>query len=257
MGIGLAMTVVFIGFVVVGGPVFLVGLGLVLFSGQPWWAKLLAVAAPFIGWVGVAAGALALAPRAPATTFLVPEGYEGTVTLVLNEPCGLPPELLDGRLVYRVPANGLIINQKKFPDHNSAYYHYLHMGYFEVTDNEYYLVDHQGRRQRQLTEVRPPTSADEPVEPTTDWHRVGNDELAAFYNEPFETIPDDHGVAYTLQVITFTTPAHYFTPRNPDQESEQRQLADSLLRRCRTRTGPRPPLPAIAPPAGGKLPENR
>ena len=241
---GLALTVVFIGFLLLGGPLFLVGLGLVLFSGQPWWARGLAVVAPFAGWVGVVEVVGALAPRAPAITFLVPEGFEGTVTLVLNEACGQPAEKLAGRLVYRVPANGLLISQNKAPNLQSASYQYPHKGYFEMADNAYYLVNRQGQRLRQLTEARPPTAAGEPAEPTTAWASVGNDELAAFPDSPFETSPDAHGVAYTLQTITFTTPAHYFHPLNPDQSWQQRQLADSLVQRCRARNG----SPLLPPP---------
>ena len=232
MCVGVAVTVVFLPLFIVGGPLFLVGLGLVWASGRPVWARLLATVVPVVGWVGVAAGAWLLAPRTPAATFLVPQGFEGTIMLVLNEPCGLPPEKTDGRLIYRVPANGLIITQNKAPDPNSPAHHY------ERPDNRYYVVDGQGRHLRELTEVQNTTEAGAPPEATSSFKTVGSKELAAFFDTPMETASTPSEISYTFQYLTITTQARLFSDRNMAQQYRVRTLADSLVARCRARSRP-------------------
>jgi len=85
-------------------PVFLLGLVLVLKSGPPAWLKALAVAYPFAAVAWSTTHKQALAPHEQPTTFLVPEGFDGTILVIRNEQCAPPPQRQNGRVVYRVPA---------------------------------------------------------------------------------------------------------------------------------------------------------
>jgi len=153
MCIGVALTAFLFFLFLISVPIFLLGLVLVLLSGQLLWRKALAVLFPFVAWVGIAVGAWALAPREQPATFLIPEGFEGTIMLVKNEQCGLPPEYENGRRLYRVPASGLLITRDTVPNREHPYYQWPNKGYFQQPDNEYYLADRQGHRLRELPEV--------------------------------------------------------------------------------------------------------
>ena len=224
----------------IGGAVFVVGLVLVLVSGQPAGRKALAIGFPFVAWVGIAAGAWALAPREPGLTFLIPEGFEGTVMVVKNEQCGPPPELENGRRLYRVPASGLLIVRDTVPNREHPYYNWPNRGYFLRPDNQYFVVNRQGRRLRELTEVQYSYETNRPEPTSSLFGSVGNDELAAFYDSPIESAPDSMGVGYTFQYVTITTPNHYAQPATSDAQYRVRTLADSLVTRCRVRIGQPP-----------------
>ena len=238
MCFGVALTALWIVLILMGAPLFLVGLVLVFISRQPLWRKALAVLFPFVAWVGIAWGALALAPHEPATTFLIPEGFEGTIMLVANEPCGPPPEYEDGRRLYRVPANGLLITRDTLPNRENSYYNPFHRGYYLQSDNQYFLVDRQGHRLRELTEVSAASGPTDHPTATTAWRDVGRDEVAAFYNYPIVLPPDSNVVGYMFQYLTITTQNHWERPALWDTQTRVRNLADSLLPRCRARTGP-------------------
>ena len=242
LGIGVAITAVFIPLVIIGGPVFLVGLGLVWASGQPVWARLLATVLPFAGWLGVAMVALALAPRQPAATFLIPEGFEGHMLLVMGEPCGLPPEKMDGRLLYHVPANGIIITQNLAWDANAPENAYGKRGYYTVPDNEYYVVNGHGEHLRELTELSNPYSEDADAQPqaTTAWRSVGRNEVGVFPNSPVTVAAGDSSVSYTFQELTVSSLARLYHPANDEQASTQRTLVDRLVPQCRRRGGAPP-----------------
>jgi hypothetical protein len=48
---------------------------------------------------------------AEAESFLIPGHYRGEIVVFYNEPCGQPAEYLDGRRVYRLSADGVLITQ--------------------------------------------------------------------------------------------------------------------------------------------------
>ena len=238
MCVGVALTALLYFLFLVSVPIFLLGLVLVLLSGQPLWRKALAVLFPFVAWVGIAAGAWALAPREQATTFLIPEGFEGTIMLVENEPCGPLPEYENGRRLYRVPDNGLLITRDTVPNREHPYYQWPNKGYFQQPDNAYYLVDRLGHRLRELPEVHAATDPDSDSDPTSSLRSVGRNELAAFYDAPMGSAPDSAGIGYVFQYLTITTQNRRDRPELEDARFRTRLLADSLLARCRGRIGP-------------------
>ena len=60
-------------------------------------------------------------------TFLVPKNFRGQITLIYNEPCGQTIQQVDGRLIYRIPQNGVMILTNEFET--------------GIIDQEYYFVD--------------------------------------------------------------------------------------------------------------------
>lgn len=240
MCVGVALTAFLYFLFLISVPIFLLGFGLVMSCGQAPWRKALAVLFPFAAWAGIALSALALAPREQATTFLISEGFEGTIMLVANEPCGPPPEYENGRRLYRVPANGLLITRDTLPNRQHPYYQWPNRGYYLQSDNQYFLVDRQGHRLRELTEVSAASGPTDHPAATSAWRDVGRDEVAAFYDYPIVLPPDSNRIGYVFQYLTITTQNHWERPALWDTQSRVRHLADSLLPLCRTRSEPQP-----------------
>lgn len=60
-------------------------------------------------------------------TFLIPKDFRGQITLIYYEPCGQTVPKVDGRLIYEIPDNGVMILTNKFET--------------GIIDKEYYFVD--------------------------------------------------------------------------------------------------------------------
>ena len=227
-------------------PLFLLGLVLVVKSGQPAWLKALAVAFPFaaVAWSNAHDNTSEQVParHEQPTTFLIPEGFEGTILLIRNEPCAPPPQRENGRMLYRVPANGLLITRDTVPNRNHPYYSWPNRGYYQLPDNRYYVVDRQGRRLRELTELHGARAlGDKPKEPGT-LFSDGLDKPAAFYKTPQESGLNQPEAGFAYQYIIITTPNRYKSFYNEPARQRLRALADSLLPRCRAHSEPPPRL---------------
>jgi uncharacterized protein DUF6843 len=115
------------------GPVFLVGLVVVWFSKQRLLIKGLLTLLPFLLWYpGFLAFMYFGSSRMTPETFLIPNTFRGQITLIYNEPCGQLIQEIDGRLIYKIPDNGVLICKNK-----------LETG---IIDHQYYFVDNNGDR---------------------------------------------------------------------------------------------------------------
>ena len=65
-------------------------------------------------------------------TYLIPQGFTGRVNVVFNREDGAPHKYENGRRVYQIPANGILLTQ--FKDE------------YGVVDRLYYYVDSNGKR---------------------------------------------------------------------------------------------------------------
>jgi len=65
-------------------------------------------------------------------TYLIPDGFKGTVNVIFNQTKGEPPRYENGRRIYEIPANGILLTQ--FKDE------------YGIIDHEYYYVKHNGNR---------------------------------------------------------------------------------------------------------------
>ena len=222
---------------IVSVPVFLLGLVLVLKSGQPAWLKALAVAFAFAAVAWTNARVRAQGPHEQPTTFLIPEGFEGPVLLIRNEPCAPLPQRENGRVIYHVPANGVLITRDTVPNRNHPYYSWPHKGYYQLPDNKYYVVDRRGRPLRELTELHGARAlGDNPKEPGT-LFSDGLDELAVFYKTPQESGINAPAAGFAYQYLVITTPNRFDTNYQLPARRRLHALADQLLPRCRVPSG--------------------
>lgn len=96
-------------------PVFIGGLLMVWFSKAKLRTKLLTVFLPLMLWYPAMRAFMLLGSkyRTPET-FLIPKNFRGQITLMYDEPCGQTAPKTDGRLIYKIPANGVMILTNKF-----------------------------------------------------------------------------------------------------------------------------------------------
>lgn len=73
-----------------------------------------------------------LLPKAELETFLIPTDFRQQLVVVFDEPCGQTPTYENGRTIYQIPDNGILIT--KIP---------RTMG---VIDRKFYLVEEDGNR---------------------------------------------------------------------------------------------------------------
>lgn len=72
--------------------------------------------------------------RPEKETYLIPEGYKGTVLVIFNQPNGEKPEYEDGRRIYRIPQTGVLFTQLK--DEQG------------IINQEYFYIAPSGKRQK-------------------------------------------------------------------------------------------------------------
>lgn len=72
-------------------------------------------------------------------TFLIPKDFRGQITLIYNEPCGQTIPKVDGRLIYRIPDNGVMILTNEFET--------------GIIDQEYYFVDDNCNKIEKIPEL--------------------------------------------------------------------------------------------------------
>lgn len=72
--------------------------------------------------------------RPERETYLIPEGYLGTVLVIFNQPDGEKPEYEDGRSIYRIPQTGVLFTQLK--DEQG------------IINQEYFYISQNGERRK-------------------------------------------------------------------------------------------------------------
>ena len=123
--------------VIFGIPIFIVGLITVWFSKTKIKAKLATTLIPLLLWYpGLIAFMYLASSHMTPQTFLIPLNFRGQITLIYNEPCGQRIQKINGRMVYKIPDNGVMILVNK-----------LETG---IIDQEYYFVDSKGNKLEKL-----------------------------------------------------------------------------------------------------------
>ncbi|UOQ52518.1 DUF6843 domain-containing protein [Hymenobacter cellulosivorans] len=114
-------------------PVVVLGLVLIWLSAKSLATKSWLTAAPLLLWLPGVWGLLYFgSPQARPATFLIPQDFRGQITLFYNQPCGETLRTENNRLVYRIPASGILLLQAPMEE--------------GVLNREYYFVDSQGRK---------------------------------------------------------------------------------------------------------------
>jgi len=70
--------------------------------------------------------------RLEPKTFLMDENFAGRVRVIYGEECGINPPIENGRRIFQIPENGILIIQPEFED--------------GIIDHEYYFVDNDGEK---------------------------------------------------------------------------------------------------------------
>lgn len=110
------------------GPIFIIGLLIIWLSKAKTKTKLLTTFLPLLLWYpGMLAFFFIASNHMTPETFLVPKNFRGQIALIYNEPCGQTVPKVDGRLIYKIPNNGVMILTNKFET--------------GIIDQEYYFVD--------------------------------------------------------------------------------------------------------------------
>lgn len=104
-------------------------------------------------------------------TFLIPLGFEGRINVIFNQPKTAPVPVENGRRIYRIPADGILITSSK-----------LETGFL---NQEYYYVSKSGRKIK--IPVRDLHTADVPVKPTVVYYGV-----TGVYGNSTDTNPLDY-----------------------------------------------------------------
>jgi hypothetical protein len=65
-------------------------------------------------------------------TFLIPIGFQGRINIIFNQPNAAPIPIVNGRRIYHIPEDGVLITSSK-----------LETGFI---DQEYYYIDKDGKR---------------------------------------------------------------------------------------------------------------
>jgi hypothetical protein len=121
-------------FLIFGVPVLIIGLILIWMSDAKNLTKVLLTIAPVILWypgMGALYYIYSEKSRSTPETFLVPEDFRGEITIIYDEPCGITVPEENGRLVYRIPDNGILIITNPFEP--------------GIIDHEYYWIDKNGQ----------------------------------------------------------------------------------------------------------------
>lgn len=126
--------------IIFAGPVFIVGLLLVWFSKTKLKTKLLTTILPLILWYpGLLAFMFLGSKHMSPETFLIPKDFRGQITLIYNEPCGQTIPKVDGRLIYKIPDNGVMILKNEFET--------------GIIDQDYYFVDENWSKISKIPEL--------------------------------------------------------------------------------------------------------
>jgi hypothetical protein len=65
-------------------------------------------------------------------TYLIPDGFKGKINIIFNQPRGLPQRYENGRRVYDIPSNGILLT--RFKDE------------YGIIDHQYFYVDKGGNK---------------------------------------------------------------------------------------------------------------
>lgn len=114
--------------IIFAGPIFVIGLLFVWFAKTRLKTKLLTTILPLILWYpAVYAFYFLASEHMTPETFLIHRDFKGKITLIYGEPCGQTVLKVDGRLVYKIPDNGVMILTNEFET--------------GIIDQEYFFVD--------------------------------------------------------------------------------------------------------------------
>ncbi len=86
---------------------------------------------------------------AESSTFMIPKGYKGVVTIVFNQKNGMPKKYENGRRFYEIPSDGILLTQFK-DDYGYIDYQYF---YTDSLKNRVRLREFNNAKESQLSNI--------------------------------------------------------------------------------------------------------
>jgi hypothetical protein len=122
-----------------GTPIiYIIGCIFIGLSTKRLFTKILIISAPIIMWIpGFWALCYFGSARVTPSTFLIPTNFRGKIVLYYGEPCGEELIKENGRYMYHIPNNGIMILKNP-----------LETG---IIDEEYYIVDSAYKKVKKLS----------------------------------------------------------------------------------------------------------
>jgi hypothetical protein len=118
-------------FAIIGLPVFVIGIILVLVAKRTWKQKLIPIGL-FIAGIIIFWPIWTKINSVGPETYLISKNYRGKINIIYGEDCGKELIEANGRLIYGIPDDGILIVKKELK--------------YGIINHEYYLVDEKGTR---------------------------------------------------------------------------------------------------------------
>ncbi|MBS1492282.1 MAG: hypothetical protein JST55_02155 [Bacteroidetes bacterium] len=129
-------------FIIIGFPLFLIGAACVGFSKKSSELKLRWILLPLGSTIIIIGIFYAVYFKSKQTTprdILIPEGYRGKIYIIYDQPCGVEIPKENGREIYRIPSNGILIckKQQEFGTLDYNYYFVSKTGFLKLIPYKY------------------------------------------------------------------------------------------------------------------------
>jgi hypothetical protein len=197
-------------FLIITIPVFILGLVLIWVSQVRTKTKVITTLIPIILWYPVVATfVLANKKEMSPETFLIPSNFRGQITVYYEEPCGEEVTISQGRRIYRIPSNGVLILKNKFET--------------GLVNQKYFFVTNDGKQ----TEI-------------DKLYREEFNEEDSYQKNPKEPSRSEVGVFLLGSSASANLHLHSLHINCYDSlrvfnEQKYEQYADSILQDCRTK----------------------
>ena len=130
--LGFIICIISFYFLIFGVPIFLIGATLIFISKKTLLTKFTSILVPIILWLPATWTFLYFNGMTTPETYLIPKDFHGSFRIIYGEECGIVPIEENGRRIFEIPDDGILIIKNK-----------QEAGWI---DNEYYLVDKSGNK---------------------------------------------------------------------------------------------------------------
>jgi len=198
--------------------IYLTGVVLIFISKRSTRTKVLVTLLPIIFWLpGFWLFVYFDSEHMTPETFLIPQNFRGKITLYYGEPCGQQLQKINGRYIYHIPQNGIMVLRNP-----------LETG---TIDQQYYLVDSDGRKTTKLN-IRVQQDFNEKYTIEKNPHKPKQNEVAVFLggtggSGPVNGVDKDHYKFHEMYVDSWDRLRIL-----DDKKSDS--IAFDFLKNCRT-----------------------
>ncbi len=132
-------------------------------------------------------------------TYLLPKGFTGRATVIFNQKNGLPIKYENGRRVYEIPANGILLTQ--FKDE------------YGIVNHQYFYVDSRDSRT-----ALPLFGEEHNPDGTTKWLIKDKNEIGIFFDGTTGQYDEGQKAPFQMFVVcNYIKMDSFFTPEYKKQ----------------------------------------